>query len=182
MLIAKPVTSDDLVPFAGVVDLRRRSDGKLIDRLSFMDLQSIFTEELLEAVIFPPATLSPQPKGRETWKYLRVVDVAKKAKLVEPPKLQTEPEKPGHYGAALQCYYEEIIGSACVGTLGKVRPSPKVTPTDKVPRWEAATCIVPWTDRDGFNPMRFNPDRVSPAKYYAPLNPPLRQAVGATAY
>ena len=83
------------------------------------------------------------------------------------------PKSPnGGFGAALQCYYEEEINGTLVGTLGKARLAP-LKPSDWSPT--SPSCrIVRWSDKDGFNPNRFNPDMVYHKKFVGPLTPPMR--------
>jgi hypothetical protein len=68
----------------------------------------------------------------------------------------------GGLGAALHCYYEEEINSVRVGTLMMARGK----------RVDAR--LVAWSDRDGFNPLRFNPDNLRPVRNVVVLSPPLR--------
>jgi len=86
---------------------------------------------------------------------------------------QADAKSRGHLPvAALRCYYEEQVGPYLVGTLGKAR-SARVKEADQ-PSATRSFGIVPWSDRDGFNPNRFNPDMVSRPKLAAPLQPPVR--------
>jgi hypothetical protein len=63
---AQPVSVDTLLPFEGVLDLRRRTDGKLLARLSYTDVLSMLTQS---------ATLEFVPRAAGGVKYFRDVDL-----------------------------------------------------------------------------------------------------------
>lgn len=63
----------------------------------------------------------------------------------------------GGLGAALQTVYEEQINGTLVLTLMKAR----------------GRGFARWSDSDGFNPYRFNPDSLNPAVAAGPLTPPM---------
>src|ERR1700679_1567395 len=86
-------------------------------------------------------------------KYFRLLSECQKPE-VRPSVEPTNRSSGIRLGSAIQAYYEEQIGDSLVGTLGKARHA-CVKRSDWSPT--APNCqIVRWSDRDGFNPYRFN--------------------------
>lgn len=79
MPVTEAITREGLAPFPGVMDLRRRSDNKLVERISYTDALAWFEKAKLEQK-FIEAVLSPT----RAIKYLRVADIADKPKAEAP--------------------------------------------------------------------------------------------------
>ena len=88
-------------------------------------------------------------------RYLRLLPESERTPVLTPasssgqPSFGDSPKRPGHIQSALVTYYEEVVGELRVGTLCKARNGR----------------MVRWDDKDGFNPVRWNPDAPPPALY-----------------
>jgi hypothetical protein len=77
MPVAQPVTAQTLIPFEGVIDLRMRCDGSLVERLSYTDALAKLTVSNLEGIFSPSGAL----------KCLRDAPQQPKRVVIEPRKV-----------------------------------------------------------------------------------------------
>lgn len=120
---------------ASLIDIRG-IDGQ-------MERSVPYTSAIAEAIRGTVEGVGPS-SGRI--RYLRRLAPQAMEPTVVAASADSQRAKPAVMPAALATFYEEKCGDAYVGTLCKAR----------------GYGFVRWSDRDGFNPRRFNPDRIVP--------------------